>query len=115
MDSGIILPKETVVVNEVGGMKGDGDKLDYTLLEWSSFRDLVKLMMFGAKKYNRDNWRKVEPQRYKQALLRHVAAFAEGEWLDEDSGVPHCACIMFNTMVLIWFKKEGKLGDNTKD
>jgi hypothetical protein len=107
--------KETLIVNELGGMKGDGDKLDYTLLEWTSFRDLVKLMMFGAKKYNRDNWRKVEPLRYKQALLRHVAAFAEGEWTDAYSGVPHCACIMFNAMVLIWFKKEGKLDDTDKN
>lgn len=103
--------EETLVVNEQGGMKKDGDKLDYTLLEWSSLKDLVKLMMFGAKKYKRDNWKKVEPVRYRQALLRHVAQLAEGEWTDSDSGLPHCACIMFNAMVLIWFKNQGKLDE----
>ena len=98
-----------LVVNDSGGMKKDGDKLDYTLLEWRSLRYLVRLMMFGAKKYKRDNWKLVEPERYKQALLRHVALFAEGEWMDMDSGTPHLAGIMFNAMVLIWFKDEGKI------
>jgi len=107
----VVEKPESLVINEDGGMKKDGDKLDYTLLEWTSLQDLVRLMMFGAKKYDRDNWRKVEPYRYKQALLRHVALLAEGEWTDSDSNLPHCACIMFNAMVLIWFKKQGKLDE----
>lgn len=103
--------KEIIVQNEFGGIKADGNKLDYTLLEWKSLRYLVQLMMFGAVKYKRDNWKLVEPERYRKSLLRHVAQLAEGEWIDEDSKLPHCACIMFNAMVLIWFKDNGKIND----
>ena len=100
-----------LVVNAQGGMKAFGGKLDYTLLPWTALRELVSLMMFGQIKYERNNWMKVDPEEYKKALLRHVALLAEGEWLDTDSKHSHCSCIMFNAMVLIWFKLNGKLDE----
>jgi hypothetical protein len=48
-----------------------------------------------AKYHDPDNWKKVAPQRYKDAAYRHWLAYLKGEKLDPESGLPHlhhCAC-----------------------
>lgn len=51
---------------------------------------------YGTAKYrDPDNWRKVEPQRYRDAMYRHWLAYVGGEDEDPESGLPHlwhCAC-----------------------
>ena len=42
------------------GMKHDSGKLDYTLVPWDGLEDVIRVLEFGANKYSRDNWRKVE-------------------------------------------------------
>lgn len=57
-------------------------------------RDLMEMVArvreFGAKKYDRDNWRKgFKYSRSIAAALRHIEAFNEGEDLDPESGLLH--------------------------
>lgn len=92
---------------EEKGVKFDGGKLDWTLLPFDSVKDILRVLEFGAKKYTRDNWQKVPDakRRYTAAALRHVTAYAAGETLDPESGLPHLAhagcCLLF----LAWFEK----------
>lgn len=78
------------------GRKFDGDKPDWSLLDLNILEDTVKVLTFGAKKYDRDNWQQVKngDQRYYAALIRHLNAHRSGEKLDPESGLPHLAHAM---------------------
>lgn len=90
------------------GMKFDGGKLRWVLLPWKGLTSVVRVLEFGAKKYAVDNWKKVPDaeNRYREALLRHVVAYATGEEVDPETGEPHLAhaayCILF---LLLWFSE----------
>jgi hypothetical protein len=90
----------------ITGIKYDDDKLDYTLIPFESLEEVVKVLMFGAKKYNRDNWKYVKPkERYLKAALRHLIDYIMGEKIDKESGInhlAHCACCL---LFLIWHDK----------
>lgn len=81
------------------GRKFDSGKPDYTLLPFEALEDVVKVLGFGAVKYGRDNWQKVERQRYVAAAFRHLVSIAKGEEFDEESGQTHAAhlacCALF--------------------
>ena len=83
------------------GRKFDGGKLEYGLLPPLALEETVKVLTFGAQKYERDNWQKVpdSKRRYFDALQRHVWAWKRGEQLDPESGIHHLAhamcCLMF--------------------
>ena len=83
------------------GRKFDGGKLEYGLLPPLALEETVKVLTFGAQKYERDNWQKVpdSKRRYFDAMQRHVWAWKEGESFDPESGIHHLAhamcCLMF--------------------
>ena len=83
------------------GRKYDADKTDWSLLPWRSVEQIVRILMFGAQKYDRDNWRLVPngKTRYFSALMRHLTAHANGEKTDAESGLTHLAhagcCLLF--------------------
>lgn len=62
---------------------------------------VARVMTFGAQKYARDNWRKIDdiPTRYMDAALRHLNAVRRGDTVDPESGEHHLAhaacCILF--------------------
>jgi hypothetical protein len=83
------------------GMKFDDGKLDYTLVPWDGMDEVVKVLEFGAKKYARDNWKKVENAntRYLAAAFRHLIHHNNGEAADPETGISHLAhatcCMLF--------------------
>ena len=83
------------------GRKFDGGKMEYGLLPPLALEETVKVLTFGAQKYERDNWQKVPEakRRYFDALQRHVWAWKQGEQFDPESGIHHLAhamcCLMF--------------------
>lgn len=83
------------------GMKYDGGKPEMTLLPPWALESVAKVLTFGAKKYDTDNWKYVEngEYRYKNAAERHINEFKKGNVTDEESGLPHLAhaicCLMF--------------------
>ena len=64
--------------------------------------------MYGTQKYgDPDNWKQVEPERYHQAMLRHVLKIWENPYsVDEESGLPHLWHIATDAAFLI--DMEGK-------
>lgn len=95
---------------KVIGLKYDENKVDWTLFPWSAGAAIVEIMMFGAKKYARNNWKHVVPgERYLAAAIRHIGTWLDGESKDKESGCSHLAhagcCLLF----AIWFESKGKI------
>lgn len=63
---------------------------------------------YGNQKYHDpDNWKQVEPDRYHQALLRHIlAAWNDPYKVDPESGLLHLAHAACNIAFLLEMKKE---------
>ena len=90
------------------GVKYDSEKPDWSLVELDKLEGFVKVLTFGAKKYKRDNWKKVEhgKERYFAALMRHLSAWQKGEDKDPESGESHLHHAMCNLYFLIDFDKK---------
>lgn len=96
------------------GLKLDKDKLRFDLLPFESVEELVKVLTYGAKKYEPNNWKLVEDpiNRYSSATLRHLSSFMKGEEIDKESGISHLAHAGTNILFLIWFiKNTNEKGD----
>ena len=82
--------------------KADHGKPCPSLCPVSLIDAVTAVRMFGLKKYHDpDNWKQVEPQRYKDALYRHWLAYLKGEKCDQESGLPHLWHLACNVAFLI--------------
>ena len=82
--------------------KADTGKLRPTLVPASLVPAVAAIREYGCAKYHDpENWRKVEPQRYRDALYRHWLAYLSGEEIDEESGLPHLWHLACNAAFLI--------------
>ena len=68
----------------------------------------------GARKYEKDNWKKGQPlSRYYDSAMRHLLKWKEG-WTDED----HLSAAMWNIAALVWTEneiREGRLPEELND
>jgi len=73
-----------------GGVKHDQDKPDFSHMTWELMEAHARVRMFGAIKYERDNWHKgFKITRSLAAALRHIFKFLGGEDNDPESGLNH--------------------------
>ena len=87
--------------------KADSGKPRPTLVPVSMVNAVAAVREFGSRKYHDpENWRKVEPQRYRDALYRHWLAYLDGEKVDEESGLPHLWHLACNAAFLIEMEEE---------
>ncbi len=88
--------------------KADSGKTDYTLLSVPFLEKMAEVRMFGVVRYKeRDSWKKVEPERFKQALMRHCMEYINGKEINlEDGGVSVLAQIAVNAQFLYDLSKE---------
>lgn len=76
-------------------------KLQWHLIHWQSMEPMVKVLEFGAKKYDPWNWQKGMPvSALLDSTMRHLLAISRGELLDPKSGLPHTGHIQSNIMFL---------------
>lgn len=101
--------EEKRAIRDGKGRKHDAGKIRWSLLPWGALEEVVKVLEHGAQKYSPGNWVKVEPERYEEALLRHVVARQKGEKNDPDSKLSHLAHIVCDALFLIWFELRGKV------
>ena len=84
-------------------VKNDEGKLQWSLMPFEQLEEVVKVLMNGAKKYSRDNWKKCDDfDRYKDALMRHVTSYIKGEKLDSEDGLSHLAHAICNCLFLMY-------------
>ena len=86
------------------GIKFDTGKLQFSLIPPEIKLYLAEILTFGAKKYAPDNWKKIDVQRYYDALERHMNAFQLGEENDEESGMHHLKHALTNMMFITWLE-----------
>lgn len=101
------------VPQDSGALRYDTNKLPYHLLpkEWED--GLTELLSIGAKKYERDNWKKgMAWSRCYSALRRHLSAWWGGEDLDNESGRSHLLHVAWNALVLYSYTKAKKGEDD---
>lgn len=94
-----------ISINDQGGQqqaKADQGKPCPSLVPVSLIEAVTAIRMYGSQKYgDPENWRKVEPQRYRDALYRHWLAYLKGEKCDQESGLPHLWHLACNAAFLI--------------
>lgn len=84
-------------------IKADAGKVSgWSLFPWEVFGELLGIFLYGLKKgYLKDSWRKVNPERYEDALMRHTTSMLMGEENDRESGKRHVAHAAWNAVVLM--------------
>lgn len=96
------------------GIKFDDGKLRHDLLPNYPIHETIKVLMYGAEKYDDHNWKKVLNlrARYYNACKRHIDDWWEGEQLDTGdennpgSGLHHLAHAMCCLIFLMQAEKE---------
>jgi hypothetical protein len=82
------------------GLKFDDGKDPWHLAPWDAFRAIIKVLRYGATKYDARNWEKgMAWSRCYSGLMRHMTAWWEGEDCDAETGFSHLwhagCCIAF--------------------
>jgi hypothetical protein len=88
-------------------IKSDDGKCRVSLVEPKFIYGLGEVLTMGAKKYEVDNWKLMNPDdiyRYKDACLRHLLAYLSGEYYDTESGLPHIIHSAVNLMFIQYFE-----------
>lgn len=88
--------------------KTDAGKIRPTLVPPALIEAVAAVREYGCSKYHDpDNWRRVEPQRYRDALYRHWLAYLKNpEACDPESGLPHLWHLACNAAFLIEMEGE---------
>lgn len=88
--------------------KADAGKLPLSLVPREIIRNIAAIRQYGNEKYgDPDNWRTVEPWRYRDALFRHLLAYLDDpEGVDEESGLPHLWHLACNVAFLCEMEKQ---------
>lgn len=79
--------------------KADAGKAEIRLVPMEIVWAIAWIRMYGNRKYgDPENWKTVEPERYRDALMRHLFHYiSDPKSVDEESGYPHlwhAACNM---------------------
>lgn len=88
--------------------KADAGKIMPTLVPPALIEAVAAVRGYGCSKYgDPDNWRRVAPQRYRDALYRHWLAYLKNpEACDPESGLPHLWHLACNAAFLIEMERE---------
>lgn len=94
-------------------IKADAGKCLPTLVHTSLIRAVAAVRRYGIEKYHDpENWSRVEPQRYRDALYRHWMAYLDDPaGVDQESGLPHLWHLACNVDFLIELAERGKKDD----
>lgn len=99
--------------------KADNGKPRLTLVPRRIIWDIAAIREYGTAKYHDpDNWRDVEPQRYRDAAFRHFMAYLDDpHGVDEESGLPHLWHLCTNCAFLCEMEDVGNelSGDKRND
>lgn len=89
--------------------KADSGKPRPSLVPPALIDGVMRIREFGTARYGApNNWRKVDADRYHDALLRHILAMWE-DWgaVDPDSGMPHLWHAACNIAFLMQYMEDG--------
>ena len=87
----VLVKNEVQVADKSQEAKADKGKAQLTLVPRRIIYDIARIREYGNAKYHDpNNWKQVEPQRYRDAMFRHMLAYLDNpSGVDEESGLPH--------------------------
>lgn len=95
------------------GIKLDSEKPDLSLIPKEALDGIATALGYGAKKYNRNNYKKgLEYTRLVAAAMRHISAFNAGADLDSESGLSHVDHALATLSMLKWMIENKKEMDD---
>lgn len=84
-------------------------KPKWSMVHFKSLEPMVRVLMYGADKYARDNWKKgLDRQEILDSMQRHLAALIDGEEFDPESQEYHIGHILCNCMFYSYFNIVGE-------
>lgn len=86
------------------GLKYDGGKPRAALVLGgfaNALLEVSKVGTFGAAKYAPNNWKLVNPERYEDALFRHLLQWQGDEPVDKETGLSHLAHAAWNALAIL--------------
>ena len=92
---------------DVKSPKADAGKPRLSLVPRKIIWDTAAIREYGNKKYgDPNNWKKVEPERYRDAAYRHFMRYLDDPTgVDEESGLPHLWHLACNIAFLCELEK----------
>ena len=82
-------------------VKFDRGKPRLALVPPAAIKAIGFIMSHGVDKYYENSWKEVEPERWRDALMRHWCEYIDDPYgLDSDSGLPHLWHIIANAAIL---------------
>ncbi len=92
------------IKNSTNGVRFNEGKPRWSLVHYQSMVPMIRVLEYGAEKYDDHNWKKgLVPVEVLECLQRHVAALMDGEEFDKESGQPHIGHILCNAMFYSYF------------
>ena len=90
--------------------KADAGKPRLSLVPSEIIRDIARVREYGNDKYgDPENWKTVEPERYRDAAYRHMLAYIDDpQSIDEESGYPHLWHLACNVAFLCELEERKK-------
>jgi hypothetical protein len=86
------------------GTRYNDGKLQWSMAEMKALEPMIRVLMFGAMKYERNNWKKgLKLDEILDSLQRHYVAILSGEANDTESGLPHIGHLLCNAMFYSYF------------
>lgn len=87
-----------------GGLRYNEGKVQWGLLNYKALEPMIRVLMFGAKKYSPNNWQKgLSKREILESMQRHLASMMDGEEIDPESGLPHIGHIGCNYLFYSYF------------
>jgi len=89
-------------------LERSSDQVRYDLVPMDDIAKVISIYSYGAKKYKDNNWKKVDPERYFSAFMRHFNTIFTQSRIDEESGFLHLHHALWNILTLKWFQIHNK-------
>lgn len=97
---------KTIIREQNEADRYNAGKLRWSLVDFPSLEDMVKVLEFGANKYSDNNWKKgLKTTEIIESMMRHMVAYLNGENIDPESNLPHTGHIMCNAMFLAYMTR----------
>lgn len=100
----------------MSGLRYNEGKRRWSLVDFQSLEGMVKVLEFGAEKYDDHNWKKgLKTTEVSESLMRHLFAYLSGEDKDPESELRHIDHILCNALFLSYMDLNKPEFDSRED